>query len=111
MNDPIIKHMVDRFLTWKLPEDFHPDGGISFEPEFNAEYMAQQGEPPMRHEPVGTNLLTAIQAEAMVRYILEDKELLAASKAYLRENVELWLLRLHNEPSKWTVAQAMSALL
>lgn len=27
-----IKHMVDRFLGWKLPESFSPDAGISFEP-------------------------------------------------------------------------------
>ena len=26
-----IKHMVDRFLGWKLPLDFNPDGGIKFE--------------------------------------------------------------------------------
>ena len=26
MNDEQIKHMVNRFLGWKLPDDFHPDG-------------------------------------------------------------------------------------
>jgi len=25
-----IKHMVDRFLGWALPENFSPDAGISF---------------------------------------------------------------------------------
>lgn len=71
MNDEQIKYMVNRFLGWKLPADFNPDAGISFEPEFNREYMAKQGKPPMRHEPVGTNLLNVTQAEAMVRYIVE----------------------------------------
>ncbi|WP_292047714.1 hypothetical protein [Mesorhizobium sp.] len=66
MNEEQIKRMVDRFLTWRLPEDFNPDGGISFKATFN-EYTAH----PMRHRPVGTNLLTAVQAEAMVRHMLE----------------------------------------
>ena len=67
-----IKHMVDRFLGWKLPENFHPDGGISFKPEFNVEYNAQHGLPPQRHEPSGTNIFDATQAEEMVRYMLEE---------------------------------------
>ena len=71
MHDKQIKHMVDRFLGWRLPEDFRPDAGISFNPEFNVEYMATLGKPPMRHEPTGTNLLTATQAEAMVRHMVE----------------------------------------
>lgn len=71
MNDAQIKHMVDRFLRWKLPYDFRPDAGISFEPEFNKEFMASQGKLPMRHEPVGTNLFDASQAEAMVRYMID----------------------------------------
>lgn len=65
MNEQQIKQMVDRFLSWKLPEDFCPDGGISFKPSFN-EHTAH----PMKHEPTGTNLLTASQAEAMVRHML-----------------------------------------
>ncbi len=71
MNDDMIKHMANRFLGWKLPEDFHPDNGISFEPEFNAEYMAKRGLPPMRRDPIGTNLFNAMQAEAMVRHMIE----------------------------------------
>lgn len=61
-----IKHMADRFLAWKLPEDFHPDAGISFKPTFN-DHM----DPPMRHSPVGTNLLSYSQAEAMIRHLVE----------------------------------------
>lgn len=72
MTEAQIKHMANRFLGWKLPADFHPDDGISFEPEFNVEYMAAQGKPPMRREPIGTNLFNAIQAEAMVRHMIVD---------------------------------------
>lgn len=53
-----IKLMVSRFLRWTLPDDFNPDGGISF--------TRHPG-----HVPVGTNLLTAVQAADMVRYILD----------------------------------------
>ena len=63
--DDLIKHMVDRFLTWRLPNDFSPDAGISFKAEFNEDTAL-----PMKHEPVGTNLLDATQAEAMVRHML-----------------------------------------
>lgn len=71
MTDDQIKHMVQRFLAWKLPENFHPDDGISFTPEFNVEYNAKQGRPPQRHEPIGTNLFDYTQAEAMVRHMIE----------------------------------------
>lgn len=64
-SDAQIKHMVGRFLSWKLPANFRPDAGISFKAEFN-EHTAY----PMRHEPLGTNLLDADQAEAMVRHII-----------------------------------------
>jgi len=66
MTDAQIKHMVERFLTWKLPEHFNPDCGISFKSMFN-EHM----DPPSRHEPVGTNLFDAQQAEVMVRHMLD----------------------------------------
>lgn len=69
MNDEQIKAMVLRFLQWRLPADFAPDGGISFKATFN-EHTAH----PMRHEPVGTNLFNAVQAEAMVRHMLEGEE-------------------------------------
>ena len=66
MNDEQIKYMVDRFLEWRLPENFNPDAGISFKPHFN-EHTAY----PMKHEPIGTNLFDATQAEEMVRYLLD----------------------------------------
>ena len=64
MTDAQIKHMVDRFLGWRLPPDFDPDAGISFtRPNYAPEVDAT---------PVGTNLFNAVQAEAMVRYMAED---------------------------------------
>ena len=66
MTDEQIKYMVDRFLEWRLPENFIPDAGISFKPYFN-EHTAH----PMRHEPIGTNLFDATQAEEMVRYLVD----------------------------------------
>jgi len=62
-----IQHMVDRFLCWKLPENFKPDAGISFKATFN-EHTAR----PMKHEPSGTNLLDATQADAMVRHMADE---------------------------------------
>ena len=66
MNDKQIKYMVDRFLGWKLPENFNPDGGVSFKKVRN-EHTAY----PAKNEPVGTNLLDAVQAEEMVRYLID----------------------------------------
>lgn len=65
-NDDKIKHMVTRFLAWKLPETFAPDGGINFKRTFN-EHTSH----PMTHEPFGTNLFNFHEAEAMVRHMLE----------------------------------------
>ncbi len=69
MNDDQIKEAVSRFLRWRLPENFAPDGGISFKAAFN------ENTPwPMRHEPTGTIRLNATQAEAMIRHILGESQ-------------------------------------
>ena len=66
MTEAQIKHMVDRFLMWKLPEHFNPDDGISFDP------VASKGTPyEFRRSPSGTNLFSAEQATAMVRHMLD----------------------------------------
>ena len=58
-----VKQMVNRFLGWKLPKDFAPDGGISFKES--------------ALWPTGTNLFTATQAEEMFLHVLgADGELL-----------------------------------
>jgi hypothetical protein len=63
MTEDQIKHMVNRFLSWKFPESFNPDGGINF-----TQTRGIYGNGQM---PVGTNLLDATQADAMVRHMLE----------------------------------------
>lgn len=66
MTEDQIKYMVQRFLSWKLPEKFNPDNGISFDPIMNKGYAFES-----RREPVGTNLLDADQTEMMVRYMVD----------------------------------------
>jgi hypothetical protein len=65
-----IDKMVDRFLGWRLPDDFAPDGSISFNHAPDA----------MGHEPtwpIGTNLLTAVQAKQMFSEVVQpDEEML-----------------------------------
>jgi hypothetical protein len=56
-----IDEMVNRFLAWKLPADFSPDGGVSFSTFY---------EPDSPHWPTGTNLLTAQQAKGMFTHAL-----------------------------------------
>lgn len=66
LSDEQIKHMVSRFLNWRLPDNFNPDCGISFTRDYNTATPW-----PAKHEPVGTNLFDYNQAEAMVRHMLE----------------------------------------
>jgi hypothetical protein len=66
LTDADIKRMVERFLQWKLPNDFRPDGGITFERVGNA-----TGPFPFRREPTGTNLFNYQQALEMVRHMIE----------------------------------------
>lgn len=63
--DDLVREMVNRFLCWKLPADFAPDGGISFKAEYN-----ENTPYPMRHYPTGTNLFHVGQATEMVRHML-----------------------------------------
>ena len=65
MTDEQVKHMTNRFLGWKLPDSFNPDGGISFRRMFN------EGTPhEFKTEVWGTNLFGFDQAEAMVRHMI-----------------------------------------
>lgn len=66
MTDEQIKHMANRFLAWRVPGDFNPDGGVSFTPVGN-----EGTEYEYRNEPTGTNLFNATQAEDMVRHMIE----------------------------------------
>lgn len=67
MTEDQIKHMVNRFLSWPLPANFNPDGGISFK----ATYSGVSGK-EYPHNPSGTNLFDATQAGEMVRHMLQD---------------------------------------
>jgi len=59
---PDVEDMVNRFLGWRLPDDFAPDAGISFDP----------GPTQLLPHcwPTGTCLFTAAQAEQMIRHML-----------------------------------------
>lgn len=65
MTEAQIKHMVDRFLGWRLPENFNPDGGVSYKrPNYHPDVDARQ-------LLSGTNIFSADQADAMVRNMIE----------------------------------------
>jgi hypothetical protein len=83
MNKEQIKHMVDRFLWWKLPEHFSPDNGISFDP-VSSKGTAHES----RREPVGTNLFSAAEATAMVRHMVEG---LPGEVTYSPERIDRWI--------------------
>ena len=57
-----VDEMVNKFLGWKLPEDFAPDAGISFDTAYGEKWGM----------PTGTNLLTASQAKEMILSMLPD---------------------------------------
>lgn len=67
MTDDQIKHMIDRFLSWRLPDDFRPDGGVQFDPDGATKLDPRN----RRYEPSGTNLLNYAQAKAMVLHMLD----------------------------------------
>lgn len=69
MTDDQIKHMVDRFLGWTLPENFNPDAGVSFKRQENRHHHPEAS--PFYPMPSGTNLFDATQADAMVRHMIE----------------------------------------
>lgn len=61
---PSVLEMVNRFIGWKLPQDFVPDCGISFDGR------KDDGWNKSKQWPTGTNLLTAAQAKVMFEYCL-----------------------------------------
>lgn len=65
LNKNQIKHMVDRFLMWRLPKPWNPDNGVSYK-------RPSYAHAPADHDwPVGTNLFDATQTNAMVRHMSE----------------------------------------
>lgn len=61
-----IEYMVQRFLRWQLPGDFHPDGGVTFTP-----VLGKDGPHPVKAEPTGTNLFSYTQAKAMIEHMAD----------------------------------------
>ena len=72
-----LEQMVSRFLGWKLPEDFAPDCQIIFDKD-------RASQPP-HSWPIGTNLLDARQAKAMLEEVTAP---LQAKVAALQAEVE-----------------------
>lgn len=72
-SDELVKAMVGRFLAWRLPKNFHPDGGIIFMPGPHA--RGDFGEAYINANwPDGANLLDYEQATEMVRHIIAPAE-------------------------------------
>lgn len=86
MTEDQINKMVDRFLAWRLPEDFRPDAGISFKADFN-EHTAY----PMKHKPTGTNLFTAAQATEMVQHMVAGQSFAMVDALKFYADPENWI--------------------
>jgi len=74
--EEVLKIAVDRFLGWKLPKDFQPDGGISFKSGVC--------------ETIGTHLFTAQQANEMLKYVLEEALTTKITQALAEERSKAW---------------------
>lgn len=68
--EQLVKHMTERFLSWRLPVNFSPDNGIAFNSVANLGTEHQY-----YREPIGTNLFDYTQAKAMVEHMLEGSSL------------------------------------
>jgi len=88
-----IGKMVDRFLGWKLPTDFSPDGGVTLTPSHVT--------PSSPLWPTGTNLLTADQARQMFEHAIGDEENNEFDRLrglILRATAELEIVEYDNDP-------------
>lgn len=61
----VTDEMVNRFLCWRLPATFSPDGGVTFD--------KKDRDPNSHWWPVGTNILNAEEARAMLNHVLANK--------------------------------------
>lgn len=66
--------MVSRFLGWTVPNDFQPDNGVSFDRE-------RLDLNPAHGLPMGTNILDADQARAMLEHVIGQPAPLTAVHA------------------------------
>lgn len=60
MMSDVVKEMVDRFLSWKLPKTVCPDAATT--------------DPLYPYDLHGTNLLTADEARQMIEHLLADAD-------------------------------------
>lgn len=108
--EPDIDAMVNRFLGWRLPDDFAPDAGISFTRVYN------EASPfgPSSHEPIGTNLFNAVQARAMLEHALGIEQARSASTlppADERAAFDAWWAQANSANcDQWGAWQARAAL-
>ena len=90
MKSKELDQMVNRFVGWRIPKDFYPDGGISFVPPTFAGMW-----------PTGTNLLSAEQARAMFAHtaapLFEQLDARAGEIAHLKAAVDSY---------QWALAEA-----
>ena len=68
MTEDQVKYMVERFLQWKLPKSFNPDGGIEFK------RTVESGGGTFFNAPIGTNLFSFTEAKEMVEFMIEGLE-------------------------------------
>lgn len=64
MRPTVTDEMVARFLAWRLPKDFSPDCGISFDGRKDDKWNKN------KTWPIGTNLLSADHAKEMLEHVL-----------------------------------------
>ena len=69
----LAKAMADKLMGWRLPQDFYPDGYITFDRESASKQTASW--------PIGTNLFMHEQAVQMLLDIMPDTRFAAAPEA------------------------------
>jgi len=79
MINPIsVESMVERFLSWRLPKTFAPDGGIKFTRTYNGYVDGQfatdiERKPEDSSWPTGTNLFSVEETKQMIAYMLKEE--------------------------------------
>lgn len=85
MEKELIDAMVSRFLGWRLPKDFAPDCGISFDGRKDDEWNKN------KTWPIGTNVLNADQARDLFVHLLSNEQIrpkTAEPVAWLKKNCD-----------------------
>jgi hypothetical protein len=91
----LTQQMIDRFLSWKLPNDFYPDHYINFD---RSKLLAEH---PLSW-PIGTNLFTADQVRAMLEYVMQDTGLIRTDNSATLMNALAEIERLKAALNKYS---------